>query len=61
MQHNYFIAWPKIIIKALKMLVWHLPREPMKEISSLKKQTISNIRRTSAGEQGKGLTISGTN
>ena len=26
-----------------------------------KKQTISNVRRTSAGEEGKGLTISGTN
>ena len=24
-------------IKVLKMLVWHLSREPMKEISSLKK------------------------
>ena len=30
-------------IKVLKVLVCHLSREPMKEISSLKKQTISNV------------------
>ena len=31
------------IIKALKMMVWHLSRKPMKEISSYKKYTISNV------------------
>ena len=29
------------IIKVLKTLVWHLSREPMKEISSLKKKNQS--------------------
>ena len=60
-----FIATPHPLlteqIKALKTLVWHLSSEPMKEISSLKKLTISNVWRTSADGQGKGLTISGTN
>ena len=48
-------------IKALKTLVWHLSREPMKEMSSLKqnkKKKNSNLWRTSTDE---GLTIAGTN
>ena len=32
-----------VIIKGLKTLVWHLSRETMKEMSSLKKQTNSNV------------------
>ena len=31
------------LIKALKTLVWHLSREPMKDMSSSKKYTNSNI------------------
>ena len=44
-------------MKTLKTLVWHLSREPMKEISSFekKKKTVS------PDEQVRGLTISGTN
>ena len=43
--HNYVLVGIKgstvIKIKALKTLVWHLLREPMKEISSLKnKQSV---------------------
>ena len=48
-------------IKTLKTLVWHLSREPMKEMSSLKKYTNSNVWRTIPDGQGKGITISGTN
>ena len=33
----YFGVHGKVKIKALKPLAWHLSREPMKEISSLKK------------------------
>ena len=48
-------------IKALKTLVWHLSREQMKELSSLKKLTNSNVWQTSLDEHGEGLTISGKN
>ena len=42
-QLNCYYKWlyiPSNKIKALKTLVWHLSREPMKEISSLKKKSV---------------------